>query len=155
MAQLNEAAAPQKEFHEEQDAGRYSFFDAVADVGDVGGVDAGEELGDLFGLRVPLDRVSLRVVEHRHNRECRDFAGLLAVPTVKDTAMVTTALKMALWRRDHGGRRVGSGLIHHSDAGRQGGFNLSSQHSAVKPSVSALQALPLGFATHVFCAGGC
>ena len=154
MAQLNETAAPQKEFHEEQDAGRYSFFDAVADVADVGGVDAGEELGDLFGWRAPLDRVSLRVVEHRQNRECRDFAGLLAVPTVKDTAMVTTALKMALRRRDHGGHRVGSGLIHHSDAGSQGGFNLSSQHSAVKPSSSALQALPLGFATQVFCAGG-
>jgi putative transposase len=39
--------------------------------------------------------------------------------TVKDTTMVTTALKMALWRRDHGGHRVGSGLIHHSDAGSQ------------------------------------
>ncbi|MCZ9635232.1 DDE-type integrase/transposase/recombinase [Rhodococcus sp. BH5] len=37
--------------------------------------------------------------------------------TVKDTAMVTTALKMALWQRDHGGHRVGDGLIHHSDAG--------------------------------------
>ena len=99
--------------------------------------------------------ISLRVVEHRQNRECRDFAGLLALPTVGDTAMVTTALKTALRRRDHGGHRVGSGLIHHSDAGSQGGFNLSSQHSAVKPSVSAPQALPLGFATQVFCAGGC
>jgi putative transposase len=39
------------------------------------------------------------------------------VATVKDTAMVTTALKMALWRRDHTDRRVGDGLIHHSDAG--------------------------------------
>jgi putative transposase len=39
--------------------------------------------------------------------------------TVKDTAMVTTALKMALWRRDHTDRRVASGLIHHSDAGSQ------------------------------------
>ncbi|MGM5068983.1 IS3 family transposase [Rhodococcus qingshengii] len=39
--------------------------------------------------------------------------------TVKDTGMVTTALKMALWRRDHGGHRVGDGLIHHSDAGSQ------------------------------------
>lgn len=39
--------------------------------------------------------------------------------TVKDTAMVTTALKMALWRRDHAERRVGAGLIHHSDAGSQ------------------------------------
>ena len=35
--------------------------------------------------------------------------------TVKDTAMVTTALKMALWRRDHADHRVGAGLIHHSD----------------------------------------
>jgi putative transposase len=39
--------------------------------------------------------------------------------TVKDTAMVTTALKMALWRRDHAERRVSAGLIHHSDAGSQ------------------------------------
>jgi putative transposase len=37
--------------------------------------------------------------------------------SVKDTALVTTALKMALWRRDHTDRRVGDGLIHHSDAG--------------------------------------
>lgn len=41
------------------------------------------------------------------------------VSTVKDTVMVTTALKMALWRRDHGGRQVGDGLIHHSNAGAQ------------------------------------
>jgi putative transposase len=38
------------------------------------------------------------------------------VATVKDTAMVTTALKMALWRRDHTDRRVGDGLIHHTPA---------------------------------------
>lgn len=38
---------------------------------------------------------------------------------VKNTAMVTTALKMALWRRDHEGRRISQGLIHHSDAGSQ------------------------------------
>jgi transposase InsO family protein len=41
------------------------------------------------------------------------------VSKTKDTAMVTTALKMALWRRDHHGRRVGEDLIHHSDAGSQ------------------------------------
>ncbi|MGJ6127237.1 IS3 family transposase [Mycolicibacterium sp. Y3] len=41
------------------------------------------------------------------------------VSKVKDTAMVTTALKMALWRRDHHGRQVSEGLIHHSDAGSQ------------------------------------
>ncbi|MET8030278.1 hypothetical protein, partial [Streptomyces avermitilis] len=35
------------------------------------------------------------------------------------------ALEMALWRR---GIKKGSGLIHHSDRGSQGGFNWSSQH---------------------------
>ena len=39
-----------------------------------------------------------------------------------------TACEMALWRRDHTGRPVAGGLIHHSDAGSQGGFNWSSQH---------------------------
>jgi putative transposase len=48
----------------------------------------------------------------------RAIVGLHATQ-VKNTAMVTTALKMALWRRDHEGRRVEDGLIHHSDAGSQ------------------------------------
>jgi transposase InsO family protein len=39
--------------------------------------------------------------------------------SVKNTAMVTSALRMALWRRDHDGRPVADGLIHHSDAGSQ------------------------------------
>jgi putative transposase len=50
---------------------------------------------------------------------------------VKNTAMVTTALKMALWRRDHEGHQIGEGLIHHSDAGSQGGLNRSSQHPGI------------------------
>lgn len=37
--------------------------------------------------------------------------------TVKDTVMVTSALKMALWWRDYADRSVASGLIYHSDAG--------------------------------------
>jgi transposase InsO family protein len=41
------------------------------------------------------------------------------IASVKDTATVTTALKMALWRRDHTNRHVEDGLIHHSDAGSQ------------------------------------
>ncbi len=48
--------------------------------------------------------------------------------TVKDVAFVEQCLRMALWRRDHAGRPVGDGMIHHSDAGSQGGFNWSSQH---------------------------
>jgi putative transposase len=32
--------------------------------------------------------------------------------SVNNTSMVTTALKMALWRRDHTQRSIGDGLIH-------------------------------------------
>jgi len=39
--------------------------------------------------------------------------------TTKDTAFVEACLRMALWRRDHAGRTVPDGLIHHSDAGSQ------------------------------------
>jgi len=39
--------------------------------------------------------------------------------TTKDVAFVETCLSMALWRRDHTGRPVPEGMIHHSDAGSQ------------------------------------
>lgn len=39
--------------------------------------------------------------------------------TVKDVAFVEACLQMALWRRDHTGRPVPPGMIHHSDAGSQ------------------------------------
>lgn len=39
--------------------------------------------------------------------------------TVKDVAFVEACLAMALWRRDHTGRPVPAGMIHHSDAGSQ------------------------------------
>jgi putative transposase len=42
-----------------------------------------------------------------------------SVSSVKDVGFVETCLKMALWRRDHTGRPVTAGLIHHSDAGSQ------------------------------------
>ncbi|BFV57647.1 hypothetical protein KCMC57_up27510 [Kitasatospora sp. CMC57] len=41
------------------------------------------------------------------------------------TELPLDALEMALWRRRI---KKGSGLIHHSDRGSQGGFNWSSQH---------------------------
>lgn len=41
------------------------------------------------------------------------------VSSVKDTAFVERCLRMALWRRDHTGRTVHPGMIHHSDAGSQ------------------------------------
>jgi len=39
--------------------------------------------------------------------------------TTKDVAFVEQCLSMALWRRDHAGRKVPDGMIHHSDAGSQ------------------------------------
>ena len=39
--------------------------------------------------------------------------------TVKDTPFVEACLRMALWRRDHTGRSIKKGMIHHSDAGSQ------------------------------------
>jgi transposase InsO family protein len=49
--------------------------------------------------------------------------------TSKVTDLVMTPLRMAIWQRDHEGHPVAAGeLIHHSDAGSQGGFNWSSQH---------------------------
>ena len=45
------------------------------------------------------------------------------------TDLVMTPLRIALWQRDRDGNPVSPGdLIHHSDAGSQGGFNRSSQH---------------------------
>ena len=38
-----------------------------------------------------------------------------SVATVKDVPFVEDCLKMALWRRDHTGRPVLPGMIHHSD----------------------------------------
>jgi putative transposase len=51
-----------------------------------------------------------------------------AAATHKRAKLVLDALQMALWRRDHDDHPAGPGLIHHSDAGSQGGFNWSSQH---------------------------
>lgn len=42
--------------------------------------------------------------------------------TTKTTPLVTIALRMGLWRRDRAGHQIEDGLIHHSDAGSQGGF---------------------------------
>lgn len=49
--------------------------------------------------------------------------------TSKATDLVMIPLRMALWERDRQGHPAIPGeLIHHSDAGSQGGFNWSSQH---------------------------
>jgi transposase InsO family protein len=51
--------------------------------------------------------------------------------TTRPTELVTVPLRMALWNRRHEGIEIFEGLIHHSDAGSQGGFNWSSQHLQV------------------------
>jgi transposase InsO family protein len=48
----------------------------------------------------------------------RAIVGWSAAAT-KDVAFVEQCLNMALWRRDHAGRPVPDGMIHHSDAGSQ------------------------------------
>ncbi|WP_165070395.1 DDE-type integrase/transposase/recombinase [Marisediminicola senii] len=58
--------------------------------------------------------------------------------TAKDTAFLEVCLKMALWRRDHAGHKVQPGMIHHSDAGSQGGFNWLSQHLVLEGLVASI-----------------
>ena len=60
--------------------------------------------------------------------------------TIKDTSFVEHCLRMALWRRQHTGRVVVAGLIHHSDAGSQCGF---TQYTSIRytdtPALEGLQ----------------
>jgi putative transposase len=95
--------------------------------------------GDQAGSRPP-DLLDRDFTAQASNRKwvtdltyCRTWAGFVYVAFVIDcfsraivgwhaattntTALVTTALKMGLWRRDHSGHHVQEGLIHHSDAG--------------------------------------
>ena len=69
--------------------------------------------------------------------------------TVKTTPLVTTALRIGLWRRDRAGHPTEDGLVHHSDAGSQGEFNWSSQHCLFAASVGARPGPQRGFASRV------
>jgi putative transposase len=57
----------------------------------------------------------------------RRILGWRAARSMK-TALVLDALEQALWTRQRDGARDLAGLVHHTDAGSQGGFNWSSQH---------------------------
>ena len=51
------------------------------------------------------------------------------VMTTRPVELVTAPLRMALWQRRRHEYVINDGeLLHHSDAGSQGGFNWSSQH---------------------------
>ena len=56
----------------------------------------------------------------------RMIVGWRAATSMK-TDLPLDALEMALWNRARAGQSV-TGLVHHSDAGSQGGFQWSSQH---------------------------
>jgi putative transposase len=57
----------------------------------------------------------------------RRILGWRAARSMK-TALVLDALEQALWTRRRDGGPDPAGLVHHTDAGSQGGFNRSSQH---------------------------
>jgi putative transposase len=57
----------------------------------------------------------------------RRILGRRAATSMK-TALVLDALEQALWTRRRDSNGDLAGLVHHTDAGSQGGFNWSSQH---------------------------
>lgn len=59
------------------------------------------------------------------------------------TELPLDALEMALWTRSCAGQDV-AGLVHHSDAGRQGGLNQSSQHLTIMEVSSGTSAAARG-----------
>ncbi|WP_081635273.1 DDE-type integrase/transposase/recombinase [Nocardia sp. BMG111209] len=84
----------------------------------------------------------------------RAIVGWTAAAT-KTTALVSKALNMAVWRRGHYGHPVEPGLIHHSDAGSQGGFNWSTQHFAVAVIVGDAPSLRPECAIRALSVGAC
>ncbi len=65
--------------------------------------------------------------------------------TSMTTDLVLDALEMALWNRTRADANL-DGLIHHSDAGSQGGFNSSPQRSCrgwARKSAQLADVLPL------------
>ncbi|MET8779447.1 DDE-type integrase/transposase/recombinase [Nocardia sp. NPDC004654] len=73
----------------------------------------------------------------------------------KTTSLVSKALNMAVWRRDHYGHPIEPGLIHHSDAGSQGGFNWSTQRFVVGAIVGDVPSLRPECAIRASSAGAC
>ena len=69
--------------------------------------------------------------------------------------LVIDAINQAIDVRKRSGATDLTGLIHHSDAGSQGGFNLSSQHRVVIASVVDRQVLPPVSSTRVSFVVGC
>ena len=84
----------------------------------------------------------------------RRILGWRAARSMK-TALVLDALEQALWTRRRGGAGRLDGLVHHTDAGSQGGFNRPSQHCCSDKSQGTRGEPRLAFSSRVFCAVGC
>jgi len=76
------------------------------------------------------------------------------VASTMATSMVLDAIEQAIWTRQQEGILDLKDVVHHTDRGSQGGFNLSSQHRVVNLSVVGRQTLPPVFSTRVFCGAG-
>ena len=84
----------------------------------------------------------------------RRIVGWKADTTMK-TSLVLDTLEMALWAREHHGEPVPKGLIAHSDAGSQGGFNGGTQRFALRGIVDARRAPRQVCASRVSCVVCC
>jgi len=71
------------------------------------------------------------------------------------TSMVLDAIEQAIWTRQQEGTIDLKDVVHHTDRGSQGGFNLSSQHRVVNLSVVGRQALPSVSSSRVSSGAGC
>jgi putative transposase len=72
--------------------------------------------------------------------------------TTMTTALVLDALEHAVWTRARDGVTGLAGLVHHTDAGSQGGFNRSSQHRLAVLRVAVRLVLRLVSSSRVSCA---
>jgi transposase InsO family protein len=76
--------------------------------------------------------------------------------TSRTTDLVTSALAQALaTRRRASSEFTAQGLIHHSDAGSQGGFNQSSQRQFSGANIARPGALRRGCSSRVLCGVAC
>jgi|SRR5690242_8353864 len=71
------------------------------------------------------------------------------------TALVLDALEQALWTRQRNGVSDLAELVHHTDAGSQGGFNRPSQHCLSDRCQGTRRKLRLVSSSRVSCGGGC
>jgi putative transposase len=82
----------------------------------------------------------------------RRILGWRAATTMR-TSLVLDALEQALWTRRRDGAENLAGLVHHTDAGSQGGFNRWTQHRLAE-TVARLVLRPES-SSRVSCGAGC